>query len=147
MLNKLLTLATIGSSKKWIPMGKSITNLYRYVEISKSITNRYIEALPNVDLNTVPLKDITNISQRKCVNNRMFSGFNILCEDTLLLFKTIANGDYLINGFNNKEIRRKILVNSEDKSNINRITRLFAKLRAHQIIKKITRQKQILFNK
>jgi len=82
------------TSKKWLPMGKSIANLYRYVEISKSITNRYIEALPEIDVSTVPLKDIQEISERKTVNNRNYSGFNILNENTLKVFQVISKGKF-----------------------------------------------------
>ena len=77
--------------KKWVPMGKSICNLYRYIEVSKSITKRYIEALPKIDTNTVALEEIKNISKGTIKKERKYSGFNILNEDTLsvdLLFKT-----------------------------------------------------------
>ena len=31
-------------TKRWVPMGKSVANLYRYAEISKSIISRYVIA-------------------------------------------------------------------------------------------------------
>ena len=96
----------IESKKTWVPMGKSICNLYRYVEISKSITKRYIEALPTVDIEQISLKELEKISTKVEVNNRNYSGFNLLQKDTLLLFQEIANGKYLINGFTNKMIRK-----------------------------------------
>ena len=121
-------------------MGKSISNLYRYVEISKSITKRYIEALPDINLDEVHLKDIQKISSRKEVNNRIYSSFNILSEDTLNLFTEISKGEYLINGFNNKMIRKNLYSNSEDKRIINKVTRTLSKLKAHGIIKKVSRK-------
>ena len=127
-------------TKEWIPMGKSISNLYRYVEISRSITKRYIEALPDINLDEVPLKDIQKISSRKEVNNRIYSSFNILSEDTLNLFTEISRGEYLINGFNNKMIRKNLYSNSEDKKVINKVTRTLSKLKAHGIIKKVSRK-------
>ena len=127
-------------TKEWVPMGKSISNLYRYVEISKSITKRYIEALPNINIDEVPLKDIQKISSRKEVNNRIYSSFNILNEDTLNLFTEISKGEYLINGFNNKMIRKNLYSNSEDKKIINKVTRTLSKLKAHGIIKKVSRK-------
>ena len=127
-------------TKEWTPMGKSISNLYRYVEISKSITKRYIEALPDINLDEVPLKDIQKISSRKEVNNRIYSSFNILSEDTLNLFTEISKGEYLINGFNNKMIRKNLYSNSEDKKIINKVTRTLSKLKAHGIIKKVPRK-------
>ncbi len=130
----------IETIKQWVPMGKSIANLYRYVEISKSITKRYIDALPETDLDTLPLKEINNISSKKEVNGRNYSAFNILNEETLKVFKTISNGKYLINGFTNKMIRKGIYSDSETKQNINRTTRLLSKLKAHGIIKKVAKK-------
>lgn len=130
----------ITETKEWIPMGKSISNLYRYVEISKSITKRYIDALPDIDTDEVPLKEIEKISSRKESNNKFYSAFNILNEDTLNLFEEISKGEYLINGFNNKFIRRNLYNNSEDKKLINKTTRTLSKLKAHGIIKKVARK-------
>ena len=134
---KIIDHQEIVKEKVWVPMGKSISNLYRYVEISKSITKRYIEALPDIDLDTVPLKEIQNISTKKEVNGRNHSGFNILNKDTLKLFQIISNGKYLINGFTNKKIRKELFADSETPQNINRTTRLLSKLKAHGIIKKV----------
>ncbi|VAW18193.1 hypothetical protein MNBD_BACTEROID01-2859 [hydrothermal vent metagenome] len=39
------------SKKKWLNMGKAISNLYRYAEISKSCNIRYLNSLSNVDNN------------------------------------------------------------------------------------------------
>ena len=127
--------------KEWIPMGKSIANLYRYVEISKSITKRYIEALPEIDLEKVCLEDVEKISTSIDKNGRRYSAFNVLSKETLLLFQVISSGEYLIGGFSNKNIRKKYFPKeSENKRNINKITRLLAKLKAHGVIKKVARK-------
>ena len=127
-------------TKEWVPMGKSISNLYRYVEISKSITKRYIEALPHINIDEVPLKEIEKIYSRKELNNRIYSAFNILNEDTLNLFSEISKGEYLINGFSNKMIRKNLYLDSENKIIINKTTRTLSKLKAHGIIKKVPRK-------
>lgn len=118
-------------------MGKSIANLYRYAKISKSIINRFIDALPNIDNDTVPLKEIQKISERTEINGRKYSSFNILNKDTLELFNVIGNGCYLINGFSNKLIRKELMIKDDDKKSINKLTRILAKLKAHGIIKKV----------
>lgn len=138
---KIIDHKDIQTIKEWTPMGKSISNLYRYVEISKAITKRYIEALPDIDLDKVPLKEIENISCRKVINGRPYSGFNILSSDTLLLFQLISNGKYLINGFSNKSIRNDYFKeNCHSQKNINKMTRLLSKLKVHGIIKKVARK-------
>ncbi len=120
-------------------MGKSISNLYRYVEIIKSITKRYIEALPEINLGNVPLKSIEKVSSRLEIDGRIYSGFNILNEETLNVFSVIANAKYLINGFTNKSIRKEIF-NDNSKTTINKTTRLLSKLKAHGIIKKVAKK-------
>ena len=134
---KVINHKEIIKEKVWLPMGKSIANLYRYVEISKSITKRYIEALPELDLNKPTLSEIKNVSEKIKINNKIISGFNLLNNETLKVLQVISNGKYLINGFNNKNIRKEIFDNSESKFIINKTTRLLAKLKAHGIIKKV----------
>ena len=127
-------------TKKWVPMGKSVTNLYRYVEICKSIINRFLNALPDVDANRLPVKAVAAVSSRKEVNGRPYSAFNILNPDTLKLLVALSDGAYLINGFDNKLLRRKIFTDSDSKQSINKTTRLMGKLRAHGLIKKVSRK-------
>lgn len=134
---EVLKSGEVVKNKKWIPMGKSISNLYRYIEISKSITKRYIDALPEIDIDAVPLKEIEKISESKIVNERRYAGFNILSKDTLILFQIISKGEFLLSGFSNKNIREKLFKESENPKNINRTTRLLAKLKIHKIIKKV----------
>ena len=135
---KIVNHKRIETEKVWLPMGKSIANLYRYVEISKSITSRFIEALPDINLDALPLKEIQNISSRKIINDRVYSAFNILNKDTLKIFQVISNPKYLINGITNKSIRNEIFVEHDTAKNINRTTRLLAKLHAHGLIKKVS---------
>ena len=130
----------IVETKLWVPMGKSIANLYRYIEISKSITKRYIEALPEINIDEVPLCEIEKISSSITINDRKYTGFNILEKDTLKLFSIISSGEYLINGFSNKLIRIKYFDSEITKKEINQLTRLLAKLKAHGIIKKVARK-------
>jgi len=127
----------ISRYKEWVPMGKSIANLYRYVEISKAITRRYLDALPEVDMDKVPDKEIRKISVSREVSGRRYAGFNLLSEETTALFQALASGDFLISGFDNKGIRSRIYADAGNPKKINKTTRLFAKLRAHGIIKKV----------
>ena len=130
----------ITNDKKWLPMGKSVANLYRYVEISKSIITRYLNALPEIDTNKVPLKELEKVSSSKDVKGRKYTPFNILNPDTLKLFIAISDGAYIINGFNNKLVREKLFVDNTSKKNINKTTRLISKLRGHGIIRKVPRK-------
>lgn len=127
-------------TKEWTPMGKSIANLYRYVEISRAITRRYLEALPEVSMDKVPDKEIKGASGPKEANGRRYAGFNLLSEETATLFKALASGDFIINGFDNKSIRSRVYEDRNSLRTINKTTRLFSKLRAHGLIKKVPRK-------
>ncbi len=130
---------SIEGSGRWIPMGKSISNLYRYAEVSKATNTRYINALPNpIDMIT-PVKDIENISSSLVVNDRHISGFNILNSQTTSLFETIASGDFIINGITNKSLRERLFKHDDFNSLIirNKTTRLLNKLKAHGLVKKV----------
>lgn len=131
---------TIEQEKVWVPVGKSISNLYRYVEICKSITKRYIEALPEINIDEVPISEINKISSSIIVNEKKYTGLNILEKNTLKLFSIISSGEYLINGFSNKLIREKYFNKEITKYEINKLTRLLSKLKAHGIIKKVARK-------
>ena len=128
------------TEKVWKPMAKSITNIYRYGEISKSIINRFIEALPQIDIDTLHINESNKISIKIEKNDRVYSGINILSDETLNIFKVIGNGKYIINGFTNKSIRSELFKDFDSNYIKNKTTRLLAKLKAHGLIKKVAKK-------
>ena len=115
-----------------ISMGSASTALYQIINQKVNITT------PVVSITT--LKEIKEISKAKEVNGRRYSGFNLLNESDLKLFKEISDGSYLISGFNNKLLRKKLYEDSGNQKNISKMTRTLAKLRKHGIIKKAARK-------
>ena len=83
---------------------------------------------------------IEKLSSSITINNRKYTGFNILEKDTLKLFSIISKGEYLINGFSNKSIRNQYFEGDITSKEINKLTRLLSKLKAHGIIKKVARK-------
>lgn len=129
------------TSMQWVPMGKSISNLYRYAEVSKAATFRYLGALKGIIPTGEIEREINAVCRSKTHEGRKFTGFNVWEEHTFRLFAELSNASFLIRGFTNKDIRSAFYSeqDSELKSNRNKITRLFAKLRAHGLIKKVPR--------
>ena len=60
------------------------------------------------------MKELVNISNRKEVNDWILLYHNILNKETLRLFQIIAKGEYIINGFINKNNRRQLFKERED---------------------------------
>lgn len=127
-------------TKEWVPMGKSIANLYRYAEISRSIIKRYLTAMPDIPMDKIPEKEILAISSPKEVNGRRYSGFNLLSKETVGILSTLASGDFILNGFDNKSLRQRAYEDSNSKKTIAKTTRLLSKLKAHGLIKKVPRK-------
>lgn len=125
---------------EWVPMGKSITNLYRYVEISKAIIKRYLDAIPDISLDKVSDRELMSISGPKEVKGRRYSGFHLLSRETATVLSVIACGDFILTGFDNKSVRQRLYQDSNSHKAINITTRLFSKLRAHGLIKKVPRK-------
>lgn len=133
------------TSKRWVPMGKSIANLYRYAEISKAANKRFLDSMCNV----IPVqsieKEIHGICAKKVSHGRTYTGYNVWSKETFHLFETISDGKYLIRGFTNKELRHAICRQNEDsKQERGRMSRTLAKLRAHGLIRKIPHSRRYL---
>jgi hypothetical protein len=126
------------NSMRWSPMGKSISNLYRYAEISKAANQRYLSSLVNIIPKAGIEKEVRAVCSHKQKNQKRFTGFNVWEQETFQLFEELCDAKYLIRGFTNKDIRRAVYKSheSESKSSRNRITRLFGKLRVHGLIRK-----------
>lgn len=139
------------NKKQWAPMGKSISNFYRYAEVSKACNGRYLNSLAAVNPTCFLTCKIGQIScpietriSSKSPNPRRYTGFNLLSDFNCKVFEAINNGAFAIKGFNNRIIRSFLIeLNAfskngfSDKQLSGRITRLIAKLRAHKLITKI----------
>lgn len=134
------------TSKRWTPMGKSIANLYRYAEISKAANKRFLDSMHDIVPQQSLEKEVNAVCKRKTVNGKPVTGFNVWAPDTFLLFETISNGNYLIKGFTNLEIRKETgRMDSTGKvTERNRMSRTLSKLRAHGLIKKVPHSRRYL---
>ena len=84
------------SNKKWLNMGKAISNFYRYAEVSKACNMRYLQSLSNVDNNDNIDKEIEKLCKSqevklsiKSSKPRRFAGFNLLSDFTTKLFNAV----------------------------------------------------------
>ena len=130
-------------SNQWKPMGKSISNLYRYAEVSKACNQRLIDAMTDV----VPVRSVQEEIGKLCcgktINGRHVSGFNVWDPDVLRIMEAVSDGRYLINGFRNKDISGTIFPKIQDaKKRSSRTSRVLKKLRQHGLIRKVPRSRR-----
>lgn len=140
-------------TKKWVPMRKAISNLYRYAEVAKACNLRYLNSLNSVNRSNSLDRKIeklcngveVKLSAVKQSKPRRYSGFNLLSDFSCHVFNAILNGAYKIRGFRNKDLRFLLVemgaVPREELSDIKKIcgkiSRLIAKLRAHKLVTKL----------
>jgi len=125
--------------KRWVPMGKSISNLYRYAQVSQAANKRYLNAVSLAEPRTEFISEIEMICNRVISGNRVFSGMNPISKETERIFLAVMDGANHINGFTNASIKKSIFPGAAagDKKIRNKTTRIIAKLRAHKLISKI----------
>ena len=125
-------------SKQWKPMGKSISNLYRYAEVSKACNQRFLDAMVDI----VPVRsvqqEIASVCSGKIVKGRRVPGFNVWSPEVLRIMEAVSDGRYLINGFRNKDVGGTIFPGTKDaRKRSSKTSRTLKKLRQHGLIKKV----------
>ena len=130
-------------SRQWKPMGKSISNLYRYAEVSKACNQRFLDTMVDIIPVQSTLAEIGTVCGGKTVRGKRISGFNVWAPDVVRIMETVCDGRYLINGFRNKDISRFILPDMKDaRKRSSKTSRILKKLRQHGLIKKVPRSRR-----
>jgi len=140
-------------TKKWVPMRKAMSNLYRYAEVAKACNLRYLNSLTSVNRNNELDRKIEKLCNRTVVKlsvtkksePRKYAGFNLLSDFSCNVFNAILHGSFKIRGFQNKELRFLLIeLGAYSRNELNnirklsgKISRLIAKLRAHKIVTKL----------
>ena len=57
-------------SKRWVPMGKAISNLYRYAEVSKAANRRFLDSLRNIVPAGSIEREINEVCGKKTVRGK-----------------------------------------------------------------------------
>jgi hypothetical protein len=128
-----------GEVMRWVKMGKSIANLYRYAQICRASNGRYLDAVAQATFTGEIIEELEKLCVKTKFKNRNYTGFNVLSPETCQVFLAVMNGAYHIKGFTNKDIRIQIFsdLDIDDKKVRNKTTRILAKLKAHRLISKI----------
>jgi len=119
---------------KYANMRKSIYSLNPLQEVLLASNTRYLNFLSEIETPEIGIQKLTKLTQMKEKDNHRYKGFNLLSEEDANLFRILIRGEFMINGFTNKNIRH--LLNK----NTGQISRLIKRLRMHGLIKKIGNQ-------
>ena len=134
--------------REWLPLRKSVADLARRAQLSQSSNERYLEALGTMAADT-PLKTLTDkLCQPVQVGKRRHRGLRPLEPADARLLEVISRGEHQIAGFRNRDVREALYGTAADarerRRQAGRVTRRFAMLRAHGLIKKVPRSHRYL---
>jgi hypothetical protein len=130
-------------SVAWIPMRKGVVDIARRAELGLSANRRYLEALSVVKRPAPTSRVLDPVSRRVVREGRPYRALRPITAEEAELFGAILHGEYLVQGFRNKDLRR-LLAGGEEKDPVRRrqasgrITRLLRLLRAHRLIRKVS---------
>lgn len=135
-------LRTTGSTSRWLPMGKSVSNLWRFADVVAQANARYLEALAQAQLHGEAVADLDRLCQPRRSRGQRFARFEPLRRFDLALFFAVLAGENLINGFRNRHLAARLYPkppadDAEAHARRSKISRLIAKLRAHRLVRKV----------
>lgn len=130
-------------TKAWIPMRKGIADIYRRVELSRAANARYLEALSVIGDQKSSRHLFDTVSNPRFKNNRRYRPLRPIAADEARLFQAVLHGEFLLRGFRNADIRALLFPTPNSKEQEHRLigktSRLITLLRAHGLIKKVTK--------
>jgi hypothetical protein len=130
------------AAKAWRPMRKGVADLGRRAEVSHMANNRLAESLATV-AETTPLGQLLKPLGEPVLDNgrRQARALNPLTGKDGTLLRALGQGDLLLQGFRNRDIRVALHGETEDDDQRRRqaaaVTRQLALLRAHGVIIKV----------
>lgn len=128
--------------KSWQRLRKGVADLHRRAQISQNSNARYLEALAVVEHSESLGQTVAALCQPATYKGRRVRALQPLHAPDMQLFQAISRGEFVINGFRNRDLRPLLLgdsaVSAEDaKRQSAKITRQLRMLRAHGLIQKV----------
>ena len=129
-------------TKEWRYLRKGIADLHRRAEVSQAANERYLESLAAVEA-TTPLEQLTApLCRAVRWKGQAVRALNPLAADDGALLQAVNHGEFAINGFRNRDLRRLLYGHSpatpEQTRKVSaKVTRQLRLLRAHGLIRKV----------
>jgi hypothetical protein len=124
----------------WYPMAKGVSNLPRYMEVSRQSNGRYLEALSVVSDPAEAIRLLPKLAASVRKAGHFYRGFNPADVEDIKLFSSVLRGEYLIMGFRNKDIRERLFRHTKDieegRRQSARVSRVFKRLHVRGLIAK-----------
>lgn len=128
----------------WLPLRRGIADMRRRAELGRAAAARYLDALSVVGEPTPSHQLLDSVSYRGTRQGRPYRPLRPISPQDAPLFRTLLSGEFALRGFQNADLRRYLdpthdLDPRQRRQASGRITRTLRLLRAHGLIKKVSR--------
>ena len=127
----------------WQKLRKGVADLQRRAEISQKSNERYLEALSAVESEPTLAETAAQVCRRTHWKGRPVRALNPLADEDAALLQSISRGEFVLQGFRNRDLR-DLLFGEEESADTRRrqmakVTRLIRMLRAHGLVHKVSK--------
>jgi hypothetical protein len=134
------------TSRRYMAMRKTVSDLWRFLQVGSAANKRYLEALAHVQPKGKAVNQLDRLCQTRIVNGKRHARFNPVAADDCDLFAAVLRGEHTITGFRNRDLAKNLYDTPPRSTNqarrrCIRVSRKIAKLRAHKLIAKVPRSR------
>src|SRR5262249_50363468 len=113
---------------------------------ARACNRRYLDALAVVEDPAPAYPDLRQLTEPKVVDGRSYAGFNPARRDDVRLFRAVLDGDHIVRGFRNGDIRGPLfgrrLKPTEQRRASATVGRLLKRLHVRHLVAKIPRTRR-----
>jgi hypothetical protein len=138
--------------KAWRPLRRGVADLHRRARVSQQANERYLQALAQVDDST-RLEELLRCVERPTMwKGKRVRALHPLQGPDAALFEAVAGGEFLLNGFRNRDLQGLLFAKVPDPVKEKRrrsawVSRQIRILRAHGLIQKVAHENRYLVTK
>lgn len=127
--------------KDWRILRKGVADMHRRAEVSQAANERYLESLATVEESTPLGKLADDLCRPVRWKARRVRALQPLSPGDSRLLEVVNRGEFSLNGFRNRDVRRRLFGATSDPSQQRKhgasVTRQLRLLRAHGLIRKV----------
>jgi hypothetical protein len=141
-------------SKRWMKLRKGVCDMYQRAQVCRAANTRYLEALAGVTGSSSLLEEAAAVCSPVKHNGKRYRGLNALTQKDHALLLAVSRGEFALSGIRNADLRALLypslkatkLTKPEIRRRSAAITRQFALLRAHGLLRKMPRSHRYLLS-
>jgi len=134
--------------KQWRILRRSVADLHRRAEVCRAACDRHLDALAAVSVKTSLAQEAAAVCRPVKKDGRGHRALNPLAAPDAALLAVVNRGEYVLNGFRNRDVRQSLHGPNGDvttrRRQMGRVGRQLALLRAHGLIRKVSRTHRYL---